>query len=258
MKRNFSIFICIVIGFLGFSEELEQKLDSLLPAPIIKELVETGKIQKSAYKDKNAKITLLPSLDIAKRIISLVNPRTYFFVENLYLYEKPDSSDINVDTEKISNILRSLSTLEGIEYFSTTNQNNQILYEKSYSIVSKDDKTKKADNLEDKTNGLRVFALQHDSLFGENIYQYDYSLSENTVSLQSTNYEPLKISFLTVINTGNLQASLIVHDMNTHLLIYAFTQAKFIYLPGLEGRVNSAFSTRAEALYNWFISAYEN
>lgn len=256
MKRNFSIFICIVIGFLGFSEELEQKLDSLLPAPIIKELVETGKIQKSAYKDKNAKITLAPSLDLVQRITSLVDPTSCYFVENLYLYKKSHSFDLN--TDKISRILRSLSSLEGIEYFSASKKNQRVLYEKSYSIISKNDKTKKKDNFEDNTDGLRVFALQKDSTFGEYIYRYDYALSEKTVSLKSTNCEALKLGFITIIDQNNLQANLIVHDLQTHLLIYVFTQAQFLYLPGLEGKLNSSFSNRAEALYDWFINAYEN
>lgn len=256
MKRKFSIFICITIGFLGFTNEVQQKLDSLLPAPIIKELVETGKIQKSAYKDKNAQTTLAPSLDLAQRVTFLVDPTSCYFVENLFLYKKKHTFDFN--TEKISRILRSISSLEGIEYFSASKQKKRVLYEKSYSIISKDDKTKKKDNLEDKTDGLQVFALQKDSTFGEYVYQYDYALSDKTVSLQSTNSESLKIGFITIINTGDVQGNLIVHDMQTHLLIYVFTQAKFLYLPGLEGKLNSSFSNRAEALYNWFINAYEN
>lgn len=256
MKLLFSLFIFGMIGVFGFSEEKMFQLDDLLPVSVAKELKETGRIQRSAYKDEKAKITLTPSLDLAKKAISGVDPRSCYFVEILYLYEKHKAT--KVETDKIAHIFRSLSSLEGLKYFSTSKQSIQVLYEKSYTIISKKNKAKIADNFIDKTNGLRLFALQKDNFFGENVFQYDYALSENTVSLQSTNSESLKKGFIPIISEGNLQGNLIVHDLTTHLLIYIFTQAKFINIPGLEGKLNSSFSTRAEALYDWFIGEYEN
>ena len=257
MKFKFSLFFCFIIAFYSFSEDIQLQLNSLLPFEVAKELSETGKIQKSAYKDKKAKITLVPTIDLAQNAVSSLDPGSCYFVENLYLYEKNKSDDINFDIDKITHILRSLSSLEGIEYYSQTSKIMSVLYEKSYSIISKDDKTKIIDNFTDEINGLRVFALQKEGLFGENVYQYDYSVSKKSVSLQSTNSEPLKKGFLTIIKNGNLQANLIVHDMESHLLVYVFTQAQLMYIPGLENKINFAFSNRAQALYNWFINEYE-
>lgn len=258
MKLKFSLFFCFVMVFFSFSEEIQLELISLLPVEVAKELQETGKIQKSAYKNKKAEISLAPSLDLAQQAVSSLDPASCYFVENLYLYEKKNFTNNDFDIGKTSIILRSLSSLEGIEYYSASKQKMRVLYEKSYSIQSKNDKTKIIDNFTDAINGLHIFALQKDNIFGEYVYEYTYALSDNTVSLHSTNCDSLKKGFVTIIGENNLKANLIVHDMKTHLLIYVFTQAKFLYLPGLEEKLNSSFSNRAQALYDWFIDEYEN
>ena len=173
-------------------------------------------------------------------------PDTPFFVENLYLYRKNADKvgPAGVDVAKISTILRSLSRLEGIQYYSTSRKKMRTLYEKSYVVDGIKTKKRIADPVAGPADGMKIIALQKDLTFGEYLYQYSYRETADTVSFVSDNLEPMSLSFIKLIDPENLRVSLVVYDMGDGFLVYGLTCADFPAIPGLESKLNASFSTR--------------
>lgn len=236
------------------------KITDVLPGSTVTQLLAQGKLQRVSYKDKNAEaLKFLPSIEISKKIPELsTTTKKDFFVETLYLYRKKSSANaIQGNADKIAMILRSISKLEGIQYYSTSRKKMRTLYEKSYVIDGPFSKNKIADPLSGSADGLSLFAYQKDLTFGENVYKYSYYQKENSVAFVSNNVSAMSYSFLKVISAEDLHVSLIVTDLDDYLLVYAVTSANFLAIPGIDGKLNASFTSRADAIYKWFIAEYE-
>ena len=260
MKNFFLIILCSLLAGTLMATDIGVRLEKLLPSEVVRTLVEQGRVKKSAYRMPTEKPGLNPDLSITKEaLLFWIGDDAPFFSESLYLYKKKPAVQglQGSDTQKISIILRSLSHLEGLEYYSSSRKKMRTLYEKSYVVASDTNKKRIPDPVEGSADNLSIYALQKDLTFGEYIYNYYYRQGSDTVGFFSRNVEAMSYSFFKVLDPDNLRISLIVHDLGDYLLIYSLTRADFIALPGIEGKLNTSFSTRAEAMYNWFIKEYE-
>lgn len=261
MKKAISLWVIANIFLVStFSESLEKQLQELLPAKIVTALLSEGHIQNTMYRKRDAYPSLAPDTRLADQAIDNWDGELPpFFSETLYLYKKKNISSNTPTTGRrtISQILRSVSSLEGLEYFSTSRQKMRTLYEKSYTVNNDRDRQRIADPLDGDGDGLVLTAIHKDLTFGEYAYTYAYKTDPSGAAFFSRNIDALKYSFIKLIDSGNLRVSLVVHDLQDHLLIYAITRASFPAIPGIDGKINASFSTRAEAMYNWFISEYE-
>lgn len=253
MRRSFIFFFCVINGFLFAQTEA---LSKILDEKIALELVEKKVMQSASIRSKNWSLDLKPNSEIVNKLVSEIPLKKISLkIENVYLYQKKNTN-LN-DIQKISQILRSLSKLEGIEYYSHTNKKIQILYEQSYVINDKTQKIRVNDPIIGSADGLRIFAYQKDSLFGGNVYEYSYKQTTKAVSFLNTNITPLSFSFLKLVNPNNLYIALVVEDVGDSLLLYLLTLADIFSVPGLDDKIVKAFSSRADAMYTWFIREYE-
>ena len=161
------------------------------------------------------------------------------------------------DVSGISVILRSLSRLEGLEYYSNSRKTMRTLYKSSYAVESEENRTRIADPVSAPADGLSVVAIQEDLTFGEYAYRYDYRQTDDTAAFYSTNIDSLSYGFIRIIKPGNLRIALLVHDLGDYLLVYNLTRAEFLAIPGMEKKLNASFSSRADAVYGWFVDEYE-
>lgn len=260
MKRILFAHMAILSAAALFSADLEESLSGLLPVKTITELRERGMIQHSAYREKGAEIALAPQTPlVSEALSSWEGDEPPFFCETLYLYNK-DADRKNpsgFETARIGVILRSLSRLEGIEYFSTSRQKMRTLYSSSYAVASPENRKKIDDPVTGGADGKTIFALQKDLTFGEYLYRYDYRETADSVAFYSRNIDSLKYSLLKLINPERMRISLVVQDLGDYMLIYSLTRVDFFAVPGIEGKINASFTTRAEAVYKWFIDEYE-
>lgn len=258
MKRGFSLFLCILTGFVVHSTEIQEKLEKYLSPILIRELLVQNTLQKTVYKNKEQTFSLVPNSPFAKEAIDFWSgDDAPFFFEKLYLYKKNKQGLILNDIENISVLLRSISKLQGLQYYSTSRKKMRILYEESYVVDNEDNRKKIADPIEGNADHLSLIAIQKDLTFGKNAYNYLYRQDKDAVAFYSKNINTFNYSFLKVIDPEKLHVSLVVHDLGDYLLIYGLTRATFIAIPGLEGKLTASFSTRTDALYNWFIQEYE-
>ncbi|MEL3908668.1 MAG: hypothetical protein P1P64_06615 [Treponemataceae bacterium] len=284
-KRFISLMLVFAVGFLSAAGDgskksiptapalspaenkrnvdIEDKLKAILPEKTAKALLESsitdgrGQLSSMLYGEKNMTPQLLPNAKIAKSSFSSwKQEKTVFAIENLYLYKKKKTSE--KDLQKINNILHSVSTLEGIEYYSTSRKTMRTLYEKSYAIkaITSGKKTvyeKTPDNLKAKEQ----LVLQKDLTFGEYIYRYSYFAEDNGIGFVCENMDKLKYGFISLVAPQEMNVALVIIDLGDYLLAYANTRANFAKLPGISEKLQNSFSTRAEAIYNWFITSFE-
>ena len=133
----------------------------------------------------------------------------------------------------------------------------RTLYEKSWTIDGQATRNRIADKNTGSADGMTIYALQKDLTFGEYAYSYSYRQTADTVAFFSQNLDAMNYSVIKLIDPGKLRVSLVVQDFGDYLLVYGLTRADFPAIPGLEGKVNASFTTRAEAVYQWFIREYE-
>lgn len=260
MKRLCSAIFCVLLTGSFFATDIKGRLETILPSSVVVELLAQSKMQNSVYRQKGFKPTLVPAIPLAKDAFAYWSgEEAPFTIETLYLYKKASTRVCapGLDIDTISVILRSISHLEGIEYYSTSRKKMRTLYEKSYVVDQSMTRKRIPDPINGTAEGLSLNAIQKDLTFGEYLYNYTYRQNSDCVAFYSRNIDEMSYSFIKLIEPDKLHVSLVVYDMGDYLLVYGLTRVNFLAVPGLEGKINSSFSTRADAVYNWFLKEYE-
>ncbi len=260
MKKTFSAAFCIALASMIYATDIQASLESLLPAESVTELLQQGKIQKTVYRQKGQLPSLAPDSPLYKECVNFwKGAEAPFFIETLYLYKKPAARQAAVgdDIANISIILRSLSLLKGIEYFSTSRQKMRILYDESYVVDNVISRKKIPDPVQGNADNIKIIAVQKDLTFGKYAYSYAYRQTQDSVAFFSNNIDPLYYTIAKIVEPDKLHVSLVIQDFGDYLLVYGLTKANFAAIPGLDSKLNASFSTRTEALYKWFIKEYE-
>jgi len=207
------------------------------------------------YKKKNMEPTLVPESNISKEVVdywkNTYDKEPVFLAE--MLYEIPSNG---VDINDISKILRSFSTMEGIEYYSNSRNKYDVLYKSCYTISDPKKQTKIPDNTEENANGLKLYMFQDDNSFGKTSYEVTFWQTENEVAMNAVNMSPLYVKFVKAVKTENVCLTLYVREENEKILVYILAQADFASIPFVDGKIKDSLTARIEALFNWFVGQY--
>ena len=168
--------------------------------------------------------------------------------------KKPTECDFSV--ENVSKIVRSISTMQGAQYYSNNDKKWATLYENAYMIS--DPKTRKriADQTEGSADGKIFYCLLDDHSFGKANYQLSYRQTENEVSLCMTNLDALKIAMITGVKAQQMKINLLVTDFGEDYLIYMVVQAKYPSISFLEKRLRQSLQARIDAIFTWFTESF--
>jgi hypothetical protein len=177
------------------------------------------------------------------------------FVESLSRYAKPVGAGNWSAAERTAlyNKALALSTLEGIQYFSSSRNRMRTFYEASRVIDGPDTKKPLADPVfGDPPAELTIYARQKDLTFGDNIYQYRYYARPDSLVFVQENLSVLNVGPIPVVGRNKLRSVVAVIDAGPCLLVYVASMAKAVSFPGMNERAGRSFSTRAEAILTWF------
>ena len=259
MKRISCVLLFVFTASL-FAVDIHEKLATILPETLATELLAKGALTSMVYKHEGTPFQLLPNVAESEEIKNSWNDAdAVYSMENLFLYPKNEKQlQRKNDVDEISVILRSISQLKGITYFSTEAQSSQVLYEESCFIDNLTSKQPIKDPLQGTADGLQLTVYQHDRSLGDIYYEYRYRQDSESVAFFAHNLTTVKVKFIPIIGPDNLHITLFVHDMGDYLLVYGLTQAGFLPFPGiLKNRINASFVNRVNAIYDWFITQYE-
>ncbi|MDR0878176.1 MAG: hypothetical protein LBN21_08995 [Treponema sp.] len=218
---------------------------------------------------KTPKPVLLPNHGELQRIIeeTQADLGSGIFVESLHRYQKPAGAAQPVwsDAERteLYNRALALSTLAGIQYYSTSRKTMRTFYETSQVIDGPNTKRALKDPVfAEPPASLTLYARQKDITFGDNIYQYDYRAGEDALILIQQNLTAMTAFLFPAVGKNKLRSVIAVIDAEDSLLIYVATMAKTASLPGLGERaaplsglgerISNSFTSRTEAILKWF------
>lgn len=233
-------------------------LARLLPADAASQIAASGK----AVRTSSGEAGLLP-LHRGSDLIrdSLASEKPSLLVEAVFVLPRPKPADdaaTSTELASIYGILRSLGSLQGIEYYSVSHKSMRTFYAESFIIDDPSSKAKVPDPSPPAPGALpatqTLFAFQRDLSFGANTYRYDYRSYPDAILLKSSNLTRMSYGPLPLIAPSTLNTRLLVIQAEDGLLFYveSGTEAPAIF----RGRLGESFANRAEALYRWFSAKF--
>lgn len=155
----------------------------------------------------------------------------------------------------IGNALRSIASLEGIEYFSASRGKRRVLFEEAFAIASPESREPAADPLRRSLPAREeAYAFMRDSTFGGNAMRLEYRYGAGTHSLAVSNVTPMRIGPLTAVGPGRLEIVLSAREDSGRVLVYALALARASAAPGMRGKIRESTENRVYALMEWISS----
>jgi hypothetical protein len=266
MKKLLTLVVLPLVLCAGLAgQDIQERLAALISPAVAVTLVREGALQRIVYRQKNAVPELSPKTPLGAEMAAFLRKDMAdgndlpFISETVYLYEKPENrrTEPGADIAAVSVILRSVSRLKNTEYYSHTRKKMRILFEKSYAVDNPRDKNPIPDPVGGSGDGLTVPVLQKDLTFGEYVYEYRYRCTDTEAAYFSKNLESFWYGIFRLIKPENLRISILVHDLGDYLLVYGLTGADFFSVPGMEQKLRNSFTSRSDAIYDWFIREYQ-
>jgi hypothetical protein len=257
MKRTIIIPVTFVLVFLWGAPLFSLPLEDLIGFGRAAELLEKGSI--SMVEQKNPRPVLVPQNSVVQNIMSntIQELEPSVVAETLFLYKKPAGAQpvtwSGDERTALYNGLLALSTLTGIEYFSSSRETMRVFYESSVIIDGPYTKNPQLDpRYSSPPSELLLYTRQKDLTFGDNIYQYYFYAHPDAFIFIQTNWSPMKYGPITVMGKEKLHSVVAILDAGDYLLIYTSSMAKAISLPGMGRRIQNSFLNRAMAILGWF------
>lgn len=249
-KRTVKAASLLAAGFFSACFSSAYTAREILGEKNFEILREQGKIQENRFKGTDASLFLLPRTPLAEKIGEAWNSSEKaptLAGENLYLIPKD-----GIDIQKASVILRSVSKMEGMEYYSNGEKRFTVLYKDAYCIASPEDNTEVPDKTEGSADGLVQYCLLNDNSLGKTNYKVSYSQTENEVSMSLVNITPVSYGPIKAVKPGNLHINLVLTVCDDYAVVYMNIKANFLLLSVIEKRMQRSFLARLTAIYDWF------
>ena len=260
MKKFILFFLiltcCCSIFALDYIEDVlpncsVSQIDTLLSS----EIVET-----STYgADISA---VVPEKSVFNEVVQEAKAATSGFSVNLTaLIPYPTSWTVLSQEElqvALLNVMRSVSTQEGITYIShTAGDKPRVLFEKSWYLSDPDNWKSKIEDpvVEELPSTIESYCYQKDSKFGGNIYLHSFKIDEDEIFLEVTNVTALKFLGITCLEEGQLHMYLDTYLTEDGILLNAMAtvvdrdpQVKVLFFTV---DLPSSFLRRVTALKDW-------
>lgn len=261
MKRLLKLFTCMICALSMYSLSAFT-VEEIVNPEVLEQLKAQGVVQNQFYKKGDSTIKLAPKTPLAEQAAAFWpenEEKPVFIMENLYLLKKSELGDGDVskmDIDFVSKIIRSVSKMEGMEYYSYSDKKTKVLYKECYCIAGPNDRTRVPDDTEGSAEGKVMYCMQNDCSFGKTNYQLNYHQSAKETSAGFINVSPVYIGFVKAVDTNNLRISLVITDCGDSFVVYMLVQAKFPALSIIENKMNDSFRGRLEAIYKWFVAQF--
>lgn len=185
-----------------------------------------------------------------------------FIYESLYHISKEEltksgsGDSATIDINEVSRVLRSVSNMQGMNYYSSTKNKTLVLYEKAYMIDGENSKKKISDQNTGNANGQTSYCYQKDNSFGDIFYKLNYYQKDNTMLAVFTTTSWIGIGPIKAIAPENLKIFIYVEDAGDEILLYLCTDLDSTKFPGIKGQITESMTSRMDAVYKWFMKQF--
>jgi len=205
---------------------------------------------------------LLPPLKMEKELRSMVSEEELNMgIEGLFLYRDFDADAFRKNPDgtllELYNALRSVSTLEGTEYYSASREEMRTLFEESWRIPDLESSRKKLEDSHVTAIPVRdqFFIHQKDKSFGKHESEMTFEYTAPVIWSVIINQTPMFYKgILKAISPQQLQIHLVVIPTDKGLLFYGISAADTINVKAFREKANNSFYNRVKALYAWYIT----
>lgn len=252
--RPYLAIILLCLASLG--PAWAQSISALVPAARIPALL-AGDYPTRVDSGRNPALELLPahpsSVGIRDRLAA-EGPN--LVVEALFFLPYPaggPAPDREASKLLIYNILRSVGSMEGIEYYSASRETMRLFYERSSLVSGPDGALAVHDEWKTRYPASEtVYARQKDLSFGDNLYRMDFSIFADGLLHSVTNLTAMKYGLLTIARPEAVRTRSLILPVNEGWVFYVVTSTNTVMLPGLRSKLESSFGNRARAVFDWF------
>lgn len=209
------------------------------------------------FYERSVSMSLAPAHPFAQDIetgLQDLDPRVGIEIS----LEIPVAARAFTDSGRVAvfNILRSVSTMEGIEYYSASRGEMRTFYEESYAIESPDNRNRIPDPRVDAIpTESTVWAYQRDGSFGRNVQRLDYRATDGAILVSIENETTMVYTVVPLVRPGNLRTYLLVvpDPVQQVFRFYGNLGVRVPAVFGMEDRARDSFYNRIVALHDWFV-----
>jgi len=158
------------------------------------------------------------------------------------------------------NIMRSISTLKGIKYYSADRNMMRTFYYDAYAVPSPEKKyTRLPDPLVTSIPAKsHIYTYHKDSSFGNYVMSVNYTAGPEPqhpkyIRMALTNATEMYYSVFPIVAPWKLQIDLVAIPEGDTMLFYGNFVANTFTIFGLRDSIDVSFTNRVKALYNWFM-----
>lgn len=240
-----------VLCLAGGAFVLPYPAEDILGGETFEELRATGRLRLTAFRPDDSRLTLLPASELSAKISDFWSSpadRPTLAGENLYLLPR---GDLNIDG--LSVLLRSVSLMEGMQYYSASRGERTTLYTEAYCIAGPTDRTRVPDNTQGSADGVVQYCLMNDSTLGKTNYRATYFQSANELLMNLTNTTPVYFGPFAGIKAGDMQTNVLLTICDDAVVVYMNVRANFLGLGLIENTATRSLLARLDAIYDWFL-----
>jgi hypothetical protein len=263
MTKHFSLlvspYLCALatLAFISSTFGTEPRsIADLLGQNSYSEVSSTGKLIRISASGKPS---MLPFHEASKSIrADIESEQPGILVEAVFTLSRPAPASQEAAAAELASIyglLRSVGSLEGIEYYSQSRKKMRTFYAESYRIEGPKGTVRIADPPFPAIREIPVqetlFVFQRDLSFGANRYKYIFENAGDAVTVKAVNLTRMYYGILPVFAPGALTTRLLIVPASDGIIFYAVSWA---HAPGMmKSKIRDSFGNRAEALFRWFV-----
>lgn len=254
MKRAAGFVLGMVLAMAAQAIELKD----IFPSDVCAELVQNETVSHLHYNEDSYTLNLRPNTELAERTVGSWTSaeKPIFVIEKLFLFNKQkflaNTGKTDISISDVSQCIRAFSTMKGQQYYSNTRKRVETLYVDAYTFDVANKSKAIADRTAGSADGLELYCMNEDHSLGKCFYKVNFMQTENELSAQFTNIEPIKYGPITAVKPGNLQITIDVVDCGDDVVVFMFFEAKFPNIAVFASKLTKSFTARVDAMYNWF------
>ncbi|MFW6362170.1 MAG: DUF6675 family protein [Spirochaetota bacterium] len=223
--------------------------------------LDEGETGFNSFFTDDSRAVHLPAINLSDDLIQAAYAIDYVVgVESLYLIPWNDVSRSLTSLPReeflleVYNILRSISSLQGIEYYSASRERMRTLFAEAWAINNPDEKKKIADPLVDQIPDQEtIYIHQKDLTFGKNISKVDYQSGSNSFRMNIVNLTTMTYMFFPIVGKQNMSMQMLIVPSQQGVVFYGLNTVDVMDLKIFHNKMRNSFTNRMIALYNWFL-----
>jgi len=255
MRRLILPVMALLLGAVSANALDAQEFAAELPgltASDIAALVKTGELTREFGAGEQSGV-LAPASGLTEGLLAQIASFPYTTGVELLCYTSRQPDEGADELLRWYNVLRSVSTLKGLTFYSPVYHHQEILFRDSYAVDNPTDDKR----IPDPTVGFlsrdsKVTLMQNDATFGANLYELDYRASGDAVAVTMINLDTLSFLFIPVIGARDMQIRILVMPYKDGRIFYGNVVARATTFLGLRDKVQVSALARLQAFYDWF------